>query len=162
MSKDNNYRLMENCRLFELALAQLYITYSTIFPAEYDKWRAFAVEETMHAKWLTTIKNYVEDEIISFKLTSLTIQSTNQAIRYIKDKIEIARNDKVTLQDALIIALQIEDSIVEKSFFKTFNFSNKEAENIRRYITKETIGHRERFARWLASVQTGQIKAKAA
>ena len=37
-----------------------------------------------------------------------------------------------------------------------FNFSNKEADDIRRYITKETIDHREKLLVWLNSADASR------
>ena len=67
MKKNNDYTLLDKCRVYQLTVGQLYKTYSTIFPDECDKWMAFAEEELMRAKWLSIIKTYVEGEIISLK-----------------------------------------------------------------------------------------------
>jgi hypothetical protein len=161
MSNHTNNSLIENCRLFELTVSQLYTTYSTQFPAEGDKWQAFAEEEKMHAHWLTILKNYVEEDIVSLKLTKISIQSINKTISYLQEHIQIARLGKVSLHDAIIFALQIENSIISKSFLNLFHFSTKEADDIRRYITKETIGHREQFTLWLDSVETRRLEVAA-
>lgn len=159
MNKDNLYKVIDSCSQFELTVAQLYLTYSTTFPEEREKWMEFAEEELMHAEWLSIIKSYVEDETISLKLTNISIQSTDRATSFIQDKIQNARNGSVNLHSALLCALQIEGSIIEKSFLKMFNFSNKKAEDIRRYIFKETIGHQEKLQLWFEGVDAAQVKA---
>lgn len=159
MSRNTNYALMDKCRVYQLTVGQLYMTYSTVFPDECDKWMSFAEEELLHAKWLSIIKKYVDDGIISLKITKISDQSVDRAISFIHKQIQLSRKGKVDLHAALVIALQIEDSIIQKSFFNMFNFSNKKAEDIRRYITKETIDHREKLLLWLNSVDAANVKA---
>ena len=158
MKNNYNYELTDKCRVYQLTVGQLYKTYSTIFPDECDKWMAFAEEELMRAKWLSIIKTYVEGEIISLKITKISVQSVERAISFIHKQIQLAIKGKVDLHAALVIALQIDDSIIQKSFFNMFNFSNKKADDIRRYITKETTDHREKLLLWLNSVDAAYVK----
>ncbi len=159
MNNNNLYKVIDSCRQFELTLAQLYLAYSTLFPSEREKWMEFVEEELMHAKWLSIIKSYVEEETISLKLTNISIQSTERATSFIQDKIQNAENGSVSLPHALTCALQIEGSIIEKSFLKMFNFSNKKAEDIRRYIFKETAEHQQKLQLWFDSLDAGCVKA---
>ncbi len=149
MNSYNGENVIETLRKFELTIAELYILYGTIFPADCDRWIGFAEKEIIHAKWLSVIKYYLDRKIISLKLTTVSIQSINEAVEYIQNQVGKAKLGKVDLMQALIVALEIDDLALKNSFCNIFNFSNQTAEKIKRNLSVETRGNREEIVMWL-------------
>lgn len=153
MKADNVNNTIDSLRNFELTVALLYDTYSNVFPEDHNRWQSFVEEEKMHAKWLSGLKLYHQNQIVSFKETKITIQAINKTIEFIQIQIDRARQDEINRREAVMIALQLESSILENSFLKIFNFSTPMAKNVLMKLTRETRRHREKFILWLDTIE---------
>lgn len=149
MKPINIDNMIDSIRNFELTVALLYETFSRIFPPAQEKWLSFADEERIHAKWLAELKQHHNNELISFNETKITIHSINVFIEFLQEQIDRARNDKLDLKEAILIALGIENAILEKSLVKLFSFTSPKAIAVRMKLTRETRIHREKLLLWL-------------
>ena len=153
MNKTERDCLVDTLIKFELAVAELYAAFGTVFPGDWARWNEFVEEERLHAQWLTKLKIYLKNEIISFQETKITALAVNHAIGFIKQQTSRARRNEIGLKQAILIALDIESSALESSFFKIFAFNTPNAEKIRRNLASATRDHRERFVLWLDRVE---------
>jgi len=146
-------KILDTLRIFELTVAELYIAFAALFPSECDRWVGFAEEEIMHAKWFSTLKRYVQTEVITLNEAKISYRSAQKTIEFLHEQIVHARDGRIDLTGALILALEIENSLLESAFLRIFNFSNPKAEGIRRKLAKATRAHREKFILWLDTVE---------
>ena len=116
---DELFQLVEK---YELSIASLYETFASVLPESKDAWMVFAKEEHLHAKWINRLYTYVKDGKIQLKQTKLTSQSTKTAIDYIENQIEKTLKEEPDLKQFLNIAINIEKSLLESSFFKVAGF----------------------------------------
>lgn len=140
--------LIELLKKYELSIAALYDTFGNLFPESKKAWQAFADEERLHAKWIDVLHSHLNDETVSFKQTHMTIQSTTIAIEYIKRQIESIRENPIDLGRALIMAADIEKSLMESTFFRVFKLRGPKAESIRSRLMAATKAHIKRLTDW--------------
>ena len=95
----------------------------------------------------------MDDENITFAQTKITMQSIKTAIDYIESQIEKAIGGEVELKRALIIAIDIEKSLLESAFLKVFKLSGPKAQKIQSRLLEETGGHLERLMEWQSNIR---------
>lgn len=159
MTKTDREALVETLISFELAVADLYAVFAVIFPADKDRWTSFVNEERLHARWLAKLKFYLKNEIISLQETKITVQAVKNAVEFIKGQADRATRYELSLKEAVLIALDIENSALESSFFKIFAFNTPNAEKVRRDLAAATRTHRERFILWLDRIERDERTA---
>ena len=145
-------------RMFELTVAELYITYAYVFFPESDRWIRLAEEEHSHATWFTSLRERSVGRGGVDRQTARAIRTANQAIDFVRRQIEDAKNGKVTLVQALIVALEVENLKFER-FFPPFTFQDQQAEEVRHDVIREVREHRERFEIWLDRVRNKKFLA---
>lgn len=153
MNKTERDYLVDTLIQFELAVADLYAAFGSIFPSDRARWAEFVAEERMHAQWLTKLKLFLNNEVISLQKTKITAHAVEQAVEFIRHQTNRARHNQIERKQAVLIALDIENSALESSFFKIFAFSTPNAEKIRRNLASATRDHRERFVLWLDRIE---------
>ncbi len=153
MNKSQLNEFIHLLQKYELSVATLYETFAAIQPSSKDVWKKFAEDERLHAKWIQTLHAYLQDEKISFAQTRITSQSIKTSIAYIDDQIKKAIDSKIDLKQALIIAIDIEKSVLESGFLKVFKFSGPEAKKIQSRLLEATLTHRRQLIEWQTKIQ---------
>jgi rubrerythrin len=105
--------IINGCVAMEEAVASIYRTFMRLFPEEKTFWEDLANDETQHQAWITDAK-YIEsidllsskDILPSMEHIALSLKSTALTIEHIK-------SNPVTLEEALKIALRLEETMVE-------------------------------------------------
>ena len=155
MANMNKVQIDEFIRLlqkYELSIATLYETFANILPSSRKAWMNYAREERLHAKWINVLHTHMNDDIISFEQTKITTQAIRISINYIESQIEKAIESKVDLKQALIIAIDIEKSLLESAFFKVFKLSGSKAEKVRSRLLAATEAHVKGLVEWQTSI----------
>lgn len=157
LTKDQIDELIELLRQYELSIAALYDTFARLLATHEKAWSKFANEERLHAKWISTLHDYLKKEKLSIEQTNFTIQSTRTAISYIEKQIEKAGASDLDLRKALSIAIDIEKSLFESSFFRIFQFKGSKAVKIQSQLIQATKIHIDKLIQWRLREQEGRL-----
>ena len=154
MDKAQIDKFIQLLRKNELSIAALYETFATIFPTSRKDWLRYAEEERLHAKWINVLQDHMKDEKISFEQTKIASQAIRTSIDYIERQIQKALESKIDLEHALVIAIDIEKSLLESAFLRVFNFRHAKAERIQSRLLEATELHKKRMIEWQKKIKT--------
>lgn len=148
MNKTEVDELLDLLQQHELKISALYETFASNLPSSRDAWLSLANEEKLHAKWINTLHAHLKNESISLEKTKFTCQSVRTAIAYIENTTASAAKNKPDLKKSLIIAINVEKSLLESQFFTVFELSNLNAQNIRSRLEEATNSHVNKLLEW--------------
>jgi hypothetical protein len=124
----------------ELNISKLYALYALNIPQKKDFWERLSEEEVAHAASISG--NYEsggkEGGIIENKFSRGVIR---YVMDFVVEQIEKARNEKISHQEALLTALRIERSMLEKKCFSIFAPASETLKNVLRKMNDETEQH---------------------
>jgi rubrerythrin len=123
----------------EIAIRTLYRKYAKKFPELQKFWTQLSNEEQEHAQMLQSLKRKAplksED-----KRMNINIQSVQTALMFCRNEITGANRVK-DIEEALSIAKNIENTIIEKKFFEIFHKYPAEVEGVFKRIEESTRQH---------------------
>lgn len=140
--------LIQFLQKYELSIARLYETFADIIPSSRKAWLSYATEERLHAKWIKTLHSLTKKGKLSFEQTKFTKQATKTAIDYIENQIEKIMHSKNDLEKALTLAINIEKSLLESTFFRLFKPNAPKAKKIQARLEAATKDHIGRLIEW--------------
>ena len=153
MNKDQIEEFILLLQKYELSIAKLYEQFVANFPLYRDTWMIYANEERLHAKWINELHILLNKEKISFEQTKFTIQSTTTAINYIENQINNIAKTKIDLQQAIVVAIGIEKSLLESAFLKVFKLNGPKAQKIQARLIEATNAHLKRLIEWQTNIK---------
>jgi len=153
MHKEQIEEFIRLLQKYELSIATLYETFATILPSSRRAWLAYANEERLHAKWISVLHAQMNNERISFEQTKFTTQSIRTAIEYIESQIDRVKESETDLKQALIIATDIEKSLLESAFFTVFKLSGPKAKEIQSRLLDATATHIKGLIEWQKNIR---------
>jgi hypothetical protein len=133
----------------EELIAEIYKTYSEKFSEHEGLWLDLATEEVEHSLWIRLLHARSKDGSVEFKGDRFKMDILQFSLRYLKHQLEEAQKQEISLLDALEIAWDIENSLLEKRFFEIFKEDSEELRKILTDLTVSTSAHRERVGRYL-------------
>jgi hypothetical protein len=101
----------------EEKISELYSLYAEQFGDPDNFWLLLANEETSHALWIRQLKDPVAVKTITLDNNTISPQGIVLFTEYITRKIKEAKENTVTLEIALSTALDVENALIEKSWF---------------------------------------------
>lgn len=126
----------------EESLSELYAIYMHKFPSRRDFWRSIAQEEVGHANWIRTLQAMVDSGTVLFKEGRFNIDSLNDFNDFIKKQENKAKNE-IPLIEALVSSKELEETFLEKEFFRVFEGDGPELETLLLALEYSTKNHRE-------------------
>lgn len=151
MNIQQTEELIQLLQKYELSIAALYETFASVLPESKNAWMSFADQERIHAKWISTLYSHLKDGKIAYEQIKFTVQSAKTAIDYIEAQIDKTLKEKPDLNRSIIIAINIEKSLLESAFFKVFTLNSPEAQKIRSRLEEATKSHIDRLMEWRKS-----------
>lgn len=143
MTEENSkYTLLAHQIEHEKTLSKLYKKYSELFPAE-QVWKTLESEEKKHADWIQQIITKVCDGTIFFKDRHECCEIIRESIELIKSEIEKAGTENISLKEAFSAAIEIEDSMVEREFFKSLESDAPFIQDVLSRIVEDTEEHKQ-------------------
>ncbi len=137
----NNKPLLHLFEENELNIATLYSLYSQKIPAKKDFWEELSNEETAHAAQIGNQKDG-EDPMEENKFS-------RGVIHYVMDsvlkEIQRAQAKEMSHHEALLAALRIEQSMLERKCFEIFAHSSEQVKAVLFKMNKETERHVEKI-----------------
>lgn len=130
----------------ETAIKQLYEAFADAFPEHRAFWQGMAKEEQKHADSLQGLSS--TESLQKWFITDLQFQrlAFDSALEYIELQAERVRRADTSLLEALSIAGDIEEALIEKQFIR-LNISGPDAiKNVMRGLVADTQRHRKTIA----------------
>ncbi len=146
-------RLLQQMILLERKVGLLYSKFSDQFPGECRFWKTLASEEANHAAMLETLLEYI---IESPELSALLLATKEETVSAINDQLEkiITNVGNITSrEDALLIALQIEQSAGETHYQETAEMENSSVDfSVFQQLNSADRDHAKRISERIANL----------
>ncbi|MCK5682464.1 hypothetical protein KAJ27_00020 [bacterium] len=111
-------KIFEALEKYELAISKLYKTYSDLCPEFSNFWSHLSEDEEVHASWVRSLGVLAKNGILRFDSSRFNIKPIETSIEYVNDVRIKAPERKPDIILFLSIALDLENSIIEKNFYK--------------------------------------------
>ncbi len=144
---------LEMLAVHEEVIGELYETYAKLFPERKEFWQHLAGEERGHAAWLRSMQSRVEDGAITFNEDRFVIKAIQTSVNFIRQWITNASSQDIL--NALAVAFDIENGLIDRDFFKVYETDDDELRKIFNSLTEATRKHRNMIASVLEEVRDG-------
>ena len=148
-SGEKKYQILQLLAENEEAIARLYRAYAEKFPRHRDFWSDLAQEEIQHSRWIQKFSS-MSDYSVEIKEDKFDLKVFQISSEYLEEKLDQAKNEKISFQDALSIALDIETGMLERGYFKVFEGNSLEFKKIFHALTSATEKHTNKIREVLA------------
>lgn len=147
-------QVLEKLKENEIAVSRLYSQFSQSFPEDADFWNQLSQQERQHAGWIERLRDMVSSQDIRPATTVLSPLVVGNAITYADTVREKCRIGDLTRLSAYAIAFEIENSLIEKSFFSLFASASSPHKEILKQLLLETEGHRQKIGEALKAMRS--------
>jgi rubrerythrin len=107
------YKIVKGCIEMERTVANIYSTFMKLFPEEKLFWEDLARDEDDHASWLSNVKFFEMIDLLPSTDILPTKELIDNSLKFAENKSRHLRSNPVDLEDALKLALHLEESMVE-------------------------------------------------
>ena len=119
-------------------LSQLYRVYENQFPNR-PFWENLAKNEIIHFQWLQKLYQLAPEKKIFIDEEKFKTAAIQTSIEYLLRLINEAAS--CSLVNALVLALDIEQAMIEKKYFEVFKTDSAEIQDIMKQLEKATLAH---------------------
>lgn len=128
----------------EEALSVLYTLYAGQHPDYSAFWSGLAHEEQAHKTWARALAEKVQECEVTFREGHYSPEAYQTFFTYINERIRDARKQQVALFAALSVAVDIESTIVEKSYYEVFIGESEEGQRLLNALASSAQAHYQR------------------
>lgn len=129
----------------EVAVASLYAAFAACLPETADFWRRLVHEEHAHAAWLKSLHERLSLEEGFQNRRQFNSAAVQTSIDYIKRRIAQVETEGTTTIRALVIGLDLEESLLEKEYFRVLASDSPEMQRVFAALSEQTMDHRKRM-----------------
>lgn len=140
---------IEALAMHEEAIGDLYTAYAERFPDDQEFWSILADEEYSHAEWVRSLADYAEDGAVEINKGRFKTKVVESSLKYVQDWTRQAKREEITPIYALSIANDIENALIDKSFFEVFETDSEEMAAILTALLEASRDHRDRVSEML-------------
>ena len=138
----------------EEAISQLYRTYARTFPPYQVLWDELAQEEIQHAGWIRKLGLKAQEDLNLFITEKrFPAEAVKTFTRYVQREMERAKTGELTLKEALVATVYIEESAIEHKFFEIFESDSVELKHVLLNLYDATRKHRDKARAALAKLK---------
>lgn len=149
MMQDYQKIFLEHLEKLELEISSLYKLFAQKFPTHKQLWEQMSNEEISHASHIKKLSSLTEEGKVFFderKTKTYTIKTVSDAVKSTYQKVE---SGQLTLLNALVYSINLEDSIIESKFYDYFSTSNHNINATINKIKQETREHAQKMKKAL-------------
>ena len=117
ISNENNLTILDLFEAHETALYDLYNLFASKYGDYEDFWHGIAEEEKVHARWISSIRSKVQSGEISVSTDRVSLSTIQKSLEYLQSQISLFSFQENTLDQAFVLAMQLENSFVERGIF---------------------------------------------
>lgn len=107
----------------EEKLGELYATFADKFPESRSTWSELATDERTHAGWIRDLWRKFDNGEVKLSGEKFNPQALRSSIEYIDKVKREAASARFMLTNAVSIALDLENAMIDRKFFKVFDLS---------------------------------------
>ena len=137
----------------ERAIGRLYRAYAAKFPDQKDFWSSLADEEEQHAEWLQRLLVRAEEGLGCVRPDRFDAVAVTDSLTRLKDMIERAHEQGLSLADAVANALALERSLLEARYFEVFEGTAAEVVQVQYCLADAAKDHYDRIREMLSSAR---------
>jgi len=135
----------------EILLHKLYAHYSTLFPEDKEFWRDISADEAEHAGWVSSLSNRIDNGEVRLASGRFEPETLTSFADYIQEQIDRIDTENILQIQALSISMDLENSMLEKSMFKSYETDSPELREVMDRLQKSTEFHYQEVKdRWTA------------
>lgn len=139
--------LMKDMIGLEEKLAELYQECSERFPEDNKFWLAICHQEQLHAKFIRELAALVEAHPSDFKFgRQFNAVAIKTIMTHVTDLTGKVRNGEFNRKRALIMARDLENSVLETKYHEIVSTDNMEFKSVIERIIKDTSSHKNLLA----------------
>jgi rubrerythrin len=127
----------------ESAIRQLYEVFAATFPDRQEFWRALVADEQRHADRLEMLRSGPSTGAWFSNDSGLRSQAIKSSIGYVESQTERAQDGGVSLLQALSIARDLENALIEQHFAKMQVPEHEEIRAVIVELVADTERHRK-------------------
>ena len=105
--------MINGCRAVEEAVATVYMTFADLFPNEKAFWQDLYTDELEHSFWMSEGGRADAIELLPSESLLPSLESIVKTLQFVRGTFRRVKSSAITLEEALRLALQIEESMVE-------------------------------------------------
>lgn len=129
----------------EEAIGMLYEAYANRFPEYADFWLTLKGEEVGHAMVIRRLFPRVDEGFIRFNDTRFNTKAIETSLKFVRSWTVDAEEGKVEMLNALSIALDLENGLIEKKFLDVFEADDEDLKRVFRSLKEGTKDHKQRI-----------------
>ncbi len=126
----------------EGGMARFYRYLAKSFPEHEALFLDIASQETRHAAWVQRMAQGMGGQSLGLGNTSFSLAALHTALGKVQESIDLAAMGKMTLLQALDLALAFENSPVERDFLNAISFHGPKGQQLETLMRLETEQHR--------------------
>ncbi len=129
----------------EAAIAELYQAYAEALPSHADLFTELAEEERKHARMIAEFSDRVREGVVQVKADRFTVGQVLDSLDSLREHTARAREGGITADEALAVAAEVEDSIIERGYLIAADDDQPELRRLLRSLSADTSEHRRRL-----------------
>jgi rubrerythrin len=128
----------------ESAVADLYEAYADQLPQFAEFFRALVEEEREHARLIVSFADKVRKRAVQVSPGRFNSHAILTSLDYVRQRLNDAQQERVSAMDALSTCKDIEESLIEREFFKILDEDAPDLREVLQAIASDTTAHREK------------------
>lgn len=134
-------KLLDTLIQIEQCMESYYSACLSAFPEDKNLWEGLRAEEANHAAWIAGIKEVVSEKRDQFELGKFNIMALETYRSGLEAQIERIKKGEMKRINAMAVARDYENTLVEKKFFLVVKSSLPEFNALTEKIEAETSRH---------------------
>jgi len=135
----------------EIAIGKLYGRYGEKFPNMREFWLSLADQEKAHASLLLGLQAALPQTQLLFNLDRFTTFRIAATLRYIEGRMSCAESRNVPLPEALSVAVNLENTLIEAHFYDIVKCDAPEFKYVASRLAADTQRHAAELSRMILS-----------
>ena len=144
-SKEKELMILDLFEAHEIAMYEIYNLFASKFSDYEDFWRGIAEEEKVHARWVRTIRSKAETGDLSIDADVVSISAIEKSLEYLQSQISLFSSEESTVDQAFTLAMQIENSIIERGIFDIIQTDSELSKKTLLNLVEKTLMHYSRI-----------------
>jgi hypothetical protein len=140
-SSEEQISLMQMLATTEEAVGRLYETYANSFTEHEEFWFGLAMEEADHSNSILDLIRKVREGSASFFEDRRLAEAVRSFQNLLKEQRIRTAQEKMSFTDALLVALDIEKSLIEHGFYWLLEGASKETRSVLEYLDSAAENH---------------------
>ena len=125
----------------EAAMGDLYRLYAAKLPDSASLFESLATAERDHARALADFADGVKHGLVHIDPQRFTAEAVLNSLDYIKERLAEANSSSVTLAQALSVAHDLEEGLIEKQYYEVAEADCTEMKDLLQRLAQETAAH---------------------